>query len=37
MLVDDFVTFYTAGQEISASVLTIALVLTLQHPNVLER
>ena len=36
-LVDDFVTFYVAGQEITASVLTFALVLTLQHPNVLER
>ena len=36
-LVDDFVTFYTAGQEITGSVLTFALVLTLQHPNILER
>jgi cytochrome P450 len=36
-LVDDFVTFFTAGQEITASMLTFALVLTLQHPNVLER
>ena len=35
-LVDDFVTFYTAGQEITSSVLTFALVLTLQHPNILE-
>ena len=36
-LVDDFVTFYIAGQEITSSLLTFALVLTLQHPNVLER
>ena len=36
-LVDDFVTFFTAGPEITASMLTFALVLTLQHPNVLEK
>ena len=36
-LVDDFVTFYIAGQETTASMLTFALVLTLLHPNVLER
>ena len=36
-LVDDFVTFYIAGQETTASMLTFALVLTLLHPHVLER
>ena len=36
-LVDDFVTFYVAGQETTSNMLTFALVLTLQHPNVLER
>ena len=36
-LVDDFVTFYIAGQETTASMLTFALVLTLLHANVLER
>ena len=36
-LVDDFVTFYIAGQETTASMLTFALVLTLLHPNVFER
>ena len=36
-LVDDFVTFYIAGQETTASMFTFALVLTLLHPNVLER
>ena len=36
-LIDDFVTFYIAGQETTASMLTFALVLTLLHPHVLER
>ena len=36
-LVDDFVTFYIAGQETTSNLLTFALVLTLLHPNVLER
>lgn len=36
-LVDDFVTFYIAGQETTSSMLTFALVQTLLHPNVLER
>lgn len=36
-LVDDFVTFYIGGQESTASMLTFALVLTLLHPDVLER
>ena len=36
-LVDDFVTFYIAGQESTASMLTFALVLTLLHPSVLEK
>ena len=36
-LVDDFVTFYIAGQETTSNVLSFALVLTLLHPNVLER
>ena len=36
-LVDDFVTFYVAGQETTANLLSFALILTLQHPEVLER
>ena len=36
-LVDDFVTFYIAGQETTSNLLSFALVLTLLHPNVLER
>ena len=36
-LVDDFVTFYTAGQESTSSLLTFTLALTLLHPDVLER
>lgn len=36
-LVDDFVTFYVAGQETTANLLSFALILTLQHPQVLER
>ena len=36
-LVDDFVTFYVAGQETTSNLLTFSLVLTLQNPNVLER
>ena len=37
VLVDDFVTFYVAGQEITSNLLSFALILTLQHPHVLER
>ena len=36
-LVDDFVTFYIAGQETTSNMLTFSLVLTLQNPSVLER
>ena len=36
-LVDDFITFYMAGQDSTQSLLTFALVLTLLHPHVLER
>ena len=36
-LVDDFVTFYVAGQETTANLLTFALVLSHLHPTVLER
>lgn len=36
-LVDDFVTFYIAGQETTSNLLSFALILTLQHPDVLER
>jgi cytochrome P450 len=36
-LVDDFITLYTGGQDTSMSLLTFALVLTLLHPNVLEK
>ena len=36
-LVDDFVTFYVAGQETTSSLLSFALILTLQNPHVLER
>ena len=36
-LVDDFATFYIAGQETTSNFLTFSLVLTLQNPNVLER
>ena len=37
VLVDDFVTFYVAGQETTSNLLSFALILTLQHPHVLER
>ena len=36
-LVDDFVIFFAGGQATVSSMLTFALVLTLLHPNVLER
>ncbi|MCG8625363.1 MAG: cytochrome P450 [Proteobacteria bacterium] len=36
-LVDDFITFFTGGQDTTMSLLTFALVQTLLHPNVLER
>ena len=36
-LVDDFVTFYVAGQETTSSLLSFALIFTLQNPHVLER
>ncbi|KAL5463995.1 hypothetical protein EMCRGX_G032950 [Ephydatia muelleri] len=36
-LVDDFVTFYIAGQETTANTLAFAVVMVHQHPEVLER
>ena len=36
-LVDDFVTFYLAGQETTANTLSFALILVLQNTQVLER
>ncbi|KAL5497025.1 hypothetical protein EMCRGX_G013418 [Ephydatia muelleri] len=36
-LVDDFVTFYIAGQETTANTLSFAVVLTCLHPEVQER
>jgi cytochrome P450 len=36
-LVDDFITFYTGGQDSTMGLLSFALVQTLLHPNVLER
>ncbi|KAL5496578.1 hypothetical protein EMCRGX_G012887 [Ephydatia muelleri] len=36
-LVDDFVTFYVAGQETTANTLSFAVILVHQHPEVLER
>eukprot|EP00731_Ephydatia_muelleri_P028804 Em0020g448a len=35
-LVDDFVTFYIAGQETTANTLSFAIILIQQHPEVLE-
>ena len=37
VLVDDFVGFFIGGQETTANLLSFALILTLQHPHVLER
>ena len=37
VLVDDFVTFYVAGQETTSNLLSFAMILTLQHPHMLER
>ena len=36
-LVDDFVIFYIAGQEMTAGLISFALILTLQNPLVLAR
>eukprot|EP00731_Ephydatia_muelleri_P008181 Em0004g519a len=36
-LVDDFLTFYVAGQETTANTLSFAVILVHQHPEVLER
>eukprot|EP00731_Ephydatia_muelleri_P008075 Em0004g413a len=36
-LLDDFAIFYLAGQETVGNTLSLALVLVLQHPEVLER
>ena len=36
-LVDEFVTFYVAGQETTSNLLSFSLVLLLQHPDVLHR
>eukprot|EP00731_Ephydatia_muelleri_P028736 Em0020g380a len=35
-LVDDFVTFYIAGQETTANTLSFAIILIQQHPEVLD-
>ncbi|KAL5473722.1 hypothetical protein EMCRGX_G028256 [Ephydatia muelleri] len=37
ILVDDFVTFYAAGQETTANTLSFAIILIHQHPEVLDR
>ncbi|KAL5471204.1 hypothetical protein EMCRGX_G029293 [Ephydatia muelleri] len=36
-LVDDFVTFYVAGQETTANALSFAVILIHQHPEVLDK
>ena len=36
-LVDEFVTFYVAGQETTSNLLSFSLVLLQQHPDVLHR
>ena len=36
-LVDEFVTFYLAGQETTSNLLSFSLVLLQQHPDVLHR
>ncbi|KAL5471218.1 hypothetical protein EMCRGX_G029311 [Ephydatia muelleri] len=36
-LVDDFVTFYVAGQETTANALLFAVILIHQHPEVLDK
>ena len=36
-LIDDFVAFYTAGQETTSNLLSFSLVLLQQHPDVLHR
>ena len=36
-LVDDFVTFYLAGQETTSNLLSFSIVLLQQHPDVLHR
>ncbi|KAL5473734.1 hypothetical protein EMCRGX_G028268 [Ephydatia muelleri] len=37
ILVDDFVTFYEAGQDTTANTLSFAIILIHQHPEVLDR
>ena len=36
-LVDDFVTFYVAGQETTGNLLSFSIVMLQQHPDVLHR
>ena len=36
-LIDDFVTFYVAGQETTGNLLAFSIVLLQQHPDVLHR
>ena len=36
-LIDDFVTFYVAGQDTTGNLLSFSLVLLQQHPDVLHR
>jgi len=36
-LVDDFATFYLAGQETTSNLLSFTLVLLLQHPPLMQR
>ena len=36
-LIDDFVTFYVAGQETTGNLLSFCIVLLQQHPDVLHR
>ena len=36
-LIDDFVIFYTAGQDTTSNLLSFSLVLLQQHPDVLHR
>ena len=36
-LIDDFVTFYVAGQDTTGNLLSFCIVLLQQHPDVLHR
>ena len=36
-LVDEFVTFYLAGQETTSNLLSFSIVMLQQHPDVLHR